>query len=95
MEENRETDTLPVYDLYCEKCGNEKKDVFFRRRNEAIICCGEEMKHRPCCGVILGFPVEGLTLKNVELNPVHFKTRSELVKYKNKNNLELGALPND
>ena len=85
---------MPIFDLYCKKCGSNRNDEFVHSDSFLPECCGDAMTKKPS-RMLPGFPKQGLTLTNVEEKPVHFDSKRQLREYKNKHNLELGALPND
>ena len=85
---------MPIFDLQCSVCGQKKLDEFLHNDKQIPVCCGEKMK-KMIAMIHPGFPKYGLTLTNVESQPVHFESRKQLLNYKRKHNLELGALPND
>jgi hypothetical protein len=85
---------MPIYDLQCEDCGNEKLDEFCHLEKLIPTCCGRVMS-RKVSRIHPGWPKYGLTLEHVEEKPVHFETKNQLRDYKRKNNLQLGAMPYD
>lgn len=85
---------MPIFDFVCDKCGKELDDEFIHNESYIPKCCKEKMRKK--IGIYhFGFPEFGITLNNVESKPVHFNSRQELINYKRKHNLQLGALPYD
>ena len=72
-------DTIEVVDNFvCPNCGKEpiRKDIDFSKTNLLVKV----------------FPEEGLHLKNVSSTGKTFHSKKEMVKFANRNNMELGAL---
>lgn len=85
---------MPIFDFKCDICKHVIKDEFIHNDSYIPQCCGEKMRKLPS-RMLSGFPEFGLTLTNVEEKPVHFSSKKQLLAYKRKHNLQLGALPYD
>ena len=84
---------MPLYDYKC-KCGF-TSEVFVNKVKDVVSCekCKKPMVRQfPTSFAVDSFPTDGLYLKNVSATGKTFHSKSEMISYANKNNLELSAL---
>lgn len=85
---------MPIFDYVCNSCG-QSVELFVKDRFEVCTCdaCGDNMiRQFPNRVNIDIFPEDGVHLSNVSANGKTFRSKKEMIRYANKNNLELGAL---
>lgn len=87
---------MPVYDYFCPNCEKVQKNEFVHNKKDKIKCtrCGDNMCRLfpTTMAKVKPFPADGVYLEHVSPTGKRFKSKNEMRKYANDNNLELGYL---
>ena len=87
---------MPIFDYKCPHCNKKSVNVFVKHYKDKVKCtrCGAFM-----CKLVSSFkanahvfPADGVYLEHVSPQGKTFKSKKEMVRYANKNNLDLGYL---
>lgn len=85
---------MPFFDFLCDSCKHVSEDVFICHHSNCVFCpqCKKEMRKLPSCFALDCFPADGIHLEHVSKEGKTFFSKTEMRKYANKHDLELGAL---